>query len=264
MSPVNTNPGAGEGAGVSETALVPATVKEQAKHYLFPVDSQASLAPRITFDYASLDHLTAKKARDAAGRIQARDASMRRDAIEIGRDLLLVKAQLDHGQFLRWLKAEFDWSERSAQNYMGAAALVTKSANVADLPITTIYKLAAPSTPDATREAIIDRLDAGERLSRREIADKIYEARRHVSMEVWKSRRRPRWKKHEKAEIEAAALKYERRAYERDQLAAQAAADLHEHLDDEVLAQFADLFQRCCSYTFKDVLLKRIGREARP
>lgn len=40
--------------------------------------------------------------------------------VENGRDLLLVKEKMGHGNFGTWLKREFGWSERTAQNYMSA------------------------------------------------------------------------------------------------------------------------------------------------
>jgi hypothetical protein len=52
-------------------------------------------------------------------------------AIRAGELLIEAKAQVGHGNWLPWLKANFDGSERTAQNYM---RLALKSAAVADLP----------------------------------------------------------------------------------------------------------------------------------
>jgi hypothetical protein len=40
------------------------------------------------------------------------------EIIEIGQKLTYVKAQLGHGNFRIWLKAEFDWSIPTANRFM--------------------------------------------------------------------------------------------------------------------------------------------------
>lgn len=58
---------------------------------------------------------------------------------------------LEHGQFRAWLRGEFGWSERMAQNFMSVAERFgPKTEIIADLTIqlTVVYLLAAPSVPD--------------------------------------------------------------------------------------------------------------------
>lgn len=81
--------------------------------------------------------------------------------IEIGRDLLAVKASLPHGSFLPWIEAEFGMSERSARNFMNVGErFAGKSATVADLPPTALYALAS-AEPDV-QSRIEEMLAAGE------------------------------------------------------------------------------------------------------
>jgi len=75
-------------------------------------------------------------------------------AIEIGRELQNVKSQLGHGHFLPWVKSECGIGARTAANYMGAAALVSKFASVAILPPSALYLLAARSTPTHVIEEV--------------------------------------------------------------------------------------------------------------
>jgi DUF3102 family protein len=85
--------------------------------------------------------------------------------IRMGMTLHGAKAHLPHGQFGAWLKAEFDMSERSAENYMSVAqAFGSKSETVADLPPTLLYKLAARSSPQQIREKVVADLEAGKRI----------------------------------------------------------------------------------------------------
>jgi hypothetical protein len=111
------------------------------------------------------------------------------DIIEVGNDLLAVKEALPHGQFLPWLRAEFGWGERSAQNFMSVAEKF-KSAKIADLPIqpSAAYFLAAPSVPDEARQKAVEKAEAGEEITfaaAREIvaqARKKRRPRRHKTM----------------------------------------------------------------------------------
>ncbi len=75
----------------------------------------------VGFNYDLLETKLADKVRSAADRIRERVKKTVEDIIEVGNDLLAVKEALPHGQFLPWLKAEFGWSERSAQNFMSVA-----------------------------------------------------------------------------------------------------------------------------------------------
>ena len=134
-------------------------------------DNRLPALARNGFDYSSLDPVGAASARSAAERIRKRTYD---SYIENGRDLIAVKAELGHGAFGCWLRAELKMSERSAQNLMAAAELVdTKSANIADLPVTAIYRLAAPSTPECVRDQIIARVERGEALALRDVTAAI-------------------------------------------------------------------------------------------
>jgi chromosome segregation ATPase len=67
-----------------------------------------------------------------------------------------VKQDLGHGQFLKWIDAEFGMKERSARNFMQVAERFgEKSANFADLPLSILYEIAAPSTSDEIVEKVL-------------------------------------------------------------------------------------------------------------
>lgn len=96
----------------------------------------------VDFDYAHLDAETREDVQQRTAAIRTRMQRTAQDIIDIGRDLLEVKARLPHGQFGAWLQAEFGLSERSARRFMRAAQLYGgKSDTVADLPAKTIYAL---------------------------------------------------------------------------------------------------------------------------
>jgi hypothetical protein len=72
------------------------------------------------------------------------------DILEIGTRLDEVKNALLHGEWGKWLDAEFGWSDRTALRYMDAAkAFAAKSDTVSDLPIDigALYLPARAKTP---------------------------------------------------------------------------------------------------------------------
>ncbi len=98
------------------------------------------------------------------------------DAVEIGRRLIEVNKQIEHGRWLPWLKAEFAWSETTARRFMQFHALAkAKSSKLADLdlPLSGLYLLAAPSTPPAVCDEIIDRAGRGEKVKHGEIVERV-------------------------------------------------------------------------------------------
>ncbi len=105
------------------------------------------------FDYAALnDPAVEQRARAAVLKIRELQKAA---VVDIGQELLAMKALLPHGQFLPWVES-FGLERRTATNYMQVAAeFGAEWATVSHLPTGIIYKLAAPSTPPAVREAVM-------------------------------------------------------------------------------------------------------------
>jgi gas vesicle protein len=133
----------------------------------------------VGFNYDLLETKLADKLRNAADRIRERVKKTVEDIIEVGNDLLGIKEALPHGQFLPWVKAEFGWSERTAQNFMSVAEQF-KSAKIADLPIqpSAAYLLAAPSVPDEARQKAVEKAEAGEEITFAAAKEIVAEARK--------------------------------------------------------------------------------------
>jgi hypothetical protein len=130
------------------------------------------------FDYSALPAEIANIARAVADRIKERRQLQMVAIIETGCDLLAVKKKLEHGQFLQWLQAEFAWTDRTARNYMQAAErFADKTEIISDLPPTEVYLLAAPSTPPSVRDAVVARLEAGERVEPGEVRELVRDAK---------------------------------------------------------------------------------------
>lgn len=131
-----------------------------------------------SFSYASLSPDDAAKLRRTAEAIRSHGKRIGHSIIAVGELLLAVKAGLAHGDFGRWLETEFGWSERTAQRYMQVAeAFAEKTDTVSLLPPTTLYQLAAPSTPAPVRLAVVERLERHEPLPVDAIRDMVRDAK---------------------------------------------------------------------------------------
>jgi hypothetical protein len=100
---------------------------------------------------------------------------------ETGKKLVEVRAQIDTCQFNLWLKTEFDWSRRTAYNFISVYEAFPEfsSANFAqvNISISALYLLAAPSMHRATRHSIINKALSGEHISHKVIQKAIEEVK---------------------------------------------------------------------------------------
>lgn len=149
---------------------------------LDPIDAPASPQTQIHkavrlpgFDYSGLSSAVVKEAEAAATRIRDR---LRESILTTGAELLDIKEKLGHGKFGKWLNFHFGWRERTAQNYMNAATAFASSPKIIDmLPASTIYKLAARSTPDELRREVTEDIAKGLRPTKSEVEKRIAETK---------------------------------------------------------------------------------------
>lgn len=127
------------------------------------------------FDYQALTPEQRNLVMQRTGEIQERLQRSAQDIWEIGQRLADVRAQLKHGQFEAWLKAEFDWSRRTAYNFINVYETFGERANLAQLDIASsaLYLLAAPSTPDELREEYLLKAYDGEKITHKELSSDI-------------------------------------------------------------------------------------------
>lgn len=85
----------------------------------------------------------------------------------IGEALTEAKTILGHGNFLPWIEAEFQMSERSAQNFMSVWENF-KSAKFADFSPSALYLLASPSVPEEARTEAVARAESGEKITHKQ------------------------------------------------------------------------------------------------
>ncbi len=111
------------------------------------------------FDYGALDAETREFVQRKTDEIHGQLKRTAEGVIRIGLNLITVKERLPHGQFLPWLKSEFEMSENAALKFMQVAERFgSKSINFMNLSASILYALAAPSTSDA----VVERVQSGE------------------------------------------------------------------------------------------------------
>ncbi|MCB0190058.1 MAG: DUF3102 domain-containing protein [Caldilineaceae bacterium] len=120
----------------------------------------------LRFDYESISEEHREMVRRSALAIKPRLKRAAEDIFVIGRELGHVKKHIGHGSYTQWLDVEFGLSDRMAQHFMNVAdRLGTREKVLVGLSPTTLYQLAAPSTPDEAIEEVQDRLETGETIS---------------------------------------------------------------------------------------------------
>lgn len=120
--------------------------------------------------YADISATVKQEVEEVAERIRSR---LKGSIIDTGVDLIEVKDKLRHGGFGEWLEIHFGWSPRTAENYMSAARAFQKTPKVVEfLPPTTVYRLAAKSTPENVRADIVKKIVAG-KITRSEVEGRL-------------------------------------------------------------------------------------------
>lgn len=118
------------------------------------------------FDYGSVPKDTAQFLLKQTEEIRSLMKRTTQDIIEVGQRLLEVKERLGHGQFLAWLEAEFDWTDRTARQFMSVArSFKSEIISTLEFTPTALYMLAAPSTPETVRQEAIAWAEAGKAIS---------------------------------------------------------------------------------------------------
>ena len=93
------------------------------------------------------------------------------DIIAIGEKLIQVKQKLGHGRFGAWLKAEFDWSQDTAERFMNVAKRLPNIPHGAEFEAKALYLLAAPSTPEEALQSVLELAEKGETISHAKVKE---------------------------------------------------------------------------------------------
>jgi uncharacterized protein YukE len=117
---------------------------------------------QATFDYGALDEETRVFVKGKAEAIHARFKRAAEDIIAIGQDLREVQEKLSRyygGEFVAWLRAEFEMSYRTGYRFIQVAERFAEGFDkLSKLSVSVLYALAAPSTSDA----VVEQVQSGE------------------------------------------------------------------------------------------------------
>jgi hypothetical protein len=125
-----------------------------------------------------------------AAEIRRLGKRVKEDVVAIGRYLDQAQKHAGRGAWLAWIQTEFGWSDQTAYNYIhlykaqlqGDDLTFQKFWN-ANLPLSSLYLLAKPKTPDEARKEIADRLEAGEKVTCAAVTETIARAKGATDIE---------------------------------------------------------------------------------
>lgn len=104
--------------------------------------------------------------RDAVEKLGVAIITMSTSAIEIGQQLLAVKAETRHGEFTSWVEDHLPFGPNMARRFMNVARRFGENGPAGSvLSQSVLVALAAPSTPDEVVEEITARAEAGEKIT---------------------------------------------------------------------------------------------------
>lgn len=144
------------------------------------MSSQSEQTTKIAnFNYQDLNSQQRSEIERATAAIRERLRRAAQDIWEIGRMLSEVQSQLRRGQFDNWIKAEFDWSRRTAYKFISVYKRFDNSVNLEEVNIATsaLYLLAAESTPEEVREEFIQKAQEGEKVTHQQVLRVVKKAK---------------------------------------------------------------------------------------
>jgi hypothetical protein len=139
-------------------------------------------------DQIKVDPQQQQRLAEIAQSIRVRRRRICIDIFETGKELIEAKSIVGHGNWLKWLRSEFNWNDRTAQDYMLVYERfkdADKEFMSLDLTMRVLTKLASPSTPEAVKDAMIDKAKAGETITRENIVEAIKETKTETSPEIF-------------------------------------------------------------------------------
>lgn len=136
----------------------------------------------IKFDYEALPAQKRTSIQQEVVEIKKRIRHTALTIWEIGEKLFHVRSQMNSRQFCSWLKVEFDWSQRTAYNFINVYQAFPDFANFAkiDIPISSLYQLAAPSTPQYIRSQFLNKAIAGQKITFQGVKKAIKQAKQQL------------------------------------------------------------------------------------
>ncbi len=139
----------------------------------------------MSYDYNRLDPAKREVIQHHTKEIRRLIKRAAENVIETGEQLISVKEALPHGEFSHWLQEEFEWKERTAQNFMCVARefRFVNFAHLQQFAPSALYLLAAPATPTTARQEALAKASNGETVTYTLARDIVDQHREEVDLQ---------------------------------------------------------------------------------
>lgn len=130
---------------------------------------------QASFDYQALDVNSRTLVQKNTQTIKSCLRRAAKDIWKVGQSLVQVRSCLQYGQFVAWLKAEFEWTSRTAYNFIHVFEAFPDLEKISklDAAASALYLLASPATPPAIRDEFLKRATSGERITHKNVQKTI-------------------------------------------------------------------------------------------
>ena len=140
-------------------------------------------APKCTTILAQETECSARRLAELASDTKFRLRHSVENTYCVGLNLIEAKKLLGHGKFVSWLKTELNIDRKTAERFINVANMfqgkcdIMSHLEIAELDIapTTLYEIAAPSTPTEAREEVLSRALQGEKITVSDAKKIIYQ-----------------------------------------------------------------------------------------
>lgn len=124
-------------------------------------------AAKVAFNYKAVSREDANFLIGAEVEIGNRARRAAEDIVRIGQLLTEAKQRLGHGKFLEWINRCFVWSEDSAERFIGVSKHFNlRTVRNLTIDVSSLYLIAAPSTPAPVRKELVRRASSGEQVTK--------------------------------------------------------------------------------------------------
>ena len=131
----------------------------------------------LDFDYASISYEDGLALRRSAEEVRTLVKRTAENIVSVGRHLSDAKKRLARGYWLPWLKKEFSWTDRTAENYIRVfewyrrAEAKIEAELLQSFDITAIYELSGRLTPAAVTDKAIEKAKASVHVTKAVVKD---------------------------------------------------------------------------------------------
>ena len=115
----------------------------------------------LTFDYDALPKKDIQFVKQTTREVNLLLERSTGDIIAIGQKLIVMKNRLGHGHWRAWVQTQWPLDISLANRWMNVARKCGQFPHL-KIPRSTMYLLAADSTPDTLREEFVRRVEAGQ------------------------------------------------------------------------------------------------------